>query len=85
MPLRSTSSPQGRLDLIVSEERLLASPPFGSSRRTVCLRESDTYGVEALLSIGQFAGWGIVLRRDWVCEQTEVLSGTPATRSGDGQ
>ena len=61
-------TPTGILDLIVSEGRLLARPPFGSTRRTVCLSESDVNGVEALLSIGQFAGWGIVLRRGWVWE-----------------
>lgn len=62
-------TPEGRLDLIASEERLLARPPFGSSCHTVCLSESDTRGVEALLTIGQFAGWGIVVRRDWAWEQ----------------
>jgi hypothetical protein len=58
-------TPTGILDLIVSEERLLAKSPFGSTRRTVSLSESDVNGVEALLSMGQFAGWGVVLRRDW--------------------
>lgn len=59
-------TPAGILDLIVTEERLLAKPTFGTDRRVVCLSESDTSGVEALLSTGQFEGWGVVLRRDWV-------------------
>lgn len=59
-------TPTGILDLILTEERLLAKPPFGTDRRTVCLSESDASGVEALLSIGQFEGWGVVLRRNWV-------------------
>lgn len=59
-------SPEGILDLILSEERLLAKPPFGSKRDTVCLSESDEFGVAALLARGQFAGWGIVLQRNWV-------------------
>ena len=72
-------TPTGILDLIVSEERLLAKSPFGSTRRTVCLSESDVEGVEALLSMGQFAGWGVVLRRDWVWE----MGGGPIWYSRD--
>ena len=59
-------TPTGILDLILTEERLLAKPPFGTDRRAVCLSESDVNGVEALLSTGQFEGWGVVLHRDWV-------------------
>lgn len=59
-------TPPGILDLIVTEERLLAKPTFGTDRRVVCLSESNISGVEALLSTGQFEGWGVVLRRDWV-------------------
>lgn len=62
-------TPTGILDLIATEGRLLAKPPFGTDRRTVCLSESDVSGVEALLSTGQFAGWGVVLRRDWVWQR----------------
>lgn len=59
-------TPTGILDLIVTEERLLAKPTFGTDRRVVCLSESDIRGVEALLSTGQFEGWGVVLHREWV-------------------
>ena len=62
-------TPKGILDLICTEERLLAKPPYGSTSRTVCLSESDPAGVKALLSRGHFEGWGIVLSRDWVWEQ----------------
>lgn len=62
-------SPMGILDLIVTEGRLLAKPPYGSTSRTVCLSESDRAGVKALLTMRQFRGWGIVLDRDWVWSQ----------------
>lgn len=59
-------TPTGILDLIVTEERLMAKPTFGTDRNVVCLSESDVGGVEALLSTGHFEAWGVVLRRDWV-------------------
>lgn len=62
-------TPAGILDLICSEVRLLAKPPFGSTSPTVCLSESDIGGVTALLSMGHFEGWGIALSRDWVWDQ----------------
>ncbi|MBU2075214.1 MAG: hypothetical protein KJ938_12335 [Actinobacteria bacterium] len=62
-------TPKGILDLICTEERLIAKPPYGSTSRTVCLSESDPAGVKALLSRGHFEGWGIVLSRVWVWEQ----------------
>ncbi len=59
----------GRLDSILREGALRAYPPYGSSSPVVCFSESDTGGVEAMLSVAGWEPWGVIVSRDWVWRQ----------------
>ena len=63
------SAPE-RLDSILRDGALRASATFGWSTWPVaCFSESDSGGVEAMLSIAGWEPWGLVVRRDWAWAQ----------------
>lgn len=62
-------SAEERLNNIVWECALRGHPVPGSSSAVVCLSESNKPGAAALLASAGFAGWGLVLRRQWVWDR----------------
>lgn len=61
-------TPEERLNNIAWEQRLRGHAA-GPGQRVVCLSESDPDGIAAMLSRAGFAGWGVVLSRQWVWDQ----------------
>lgn len=59
-------SPRDRLDSIISDRALIGHCVPGSSRPVVCFSESNRSHTAALLRRAGFAGWGVVMSRQWV-------------------
>jgi hypothetical protein len=55
-----------RLGNILASETLKAFPPYGAKLPATCFSESTPAGVESLLRIQGFEGWGLVVSRDHV-------------------
>lgn len=59
-------TPRQRLDSIISDRALIGHAVPGADQPVVCLSESNRTHAAALLSGADFAGWAVVLDRQWI-------------------
>ncbi|MFB7454861.1 hypothetical protein [Streptomyces sp. NPDC056194] len=60
--------PSERLDSIITQQKLLAFPPFGARQACVCFSECPPEQLAYLITMGLFLPWGVVVRRSQVMD-----------------
>lgn len=58
-------TPKERLESIISDRALVGHGVPGADQRVVCFSESNRSHAAALLRAAGFAGWGVVVSRQW--------------------